>query len=323
MSLRSALAVPATVAALLLALPTAATAAPADRGYTITTPGVFPEGIAADRTHVYVTSKADGTVYRGELGAEQLQPFLPGGRDGRTTATGVESTGDRLLVAGAETGRLFLHDTRTGALVATYTVPDTGQAAFLNDIAVTRDGDAYITDSQRPVVYRIPAAELTGAPTGAPRTLQAAIALPADSQSPGFSMNGIVATPDGKALLLINMTSGALYRVDLGTGTTEQVALDVALVNGDGLELRGNTLYVARNADNLISTVRLSGDFRSGTVTDEATYEGADFPTTLALSRGRLLVVNSQFDTFFGGAPQTSPVFTISSVRPEELRSTR
>jgi hypothetical protein len=32
------------------------------------------------------------------------------------------------------------------------------------------------------------------------------------------------------------------------------------------------------------------------------------------LSRGRLLAVNSQFDTFLNGAPQTSPVFTVSGL---------
>jgi len=283
-------------------------------GYVIEGDQVFPEGVAADGRYVYATSKADGTVYRGSVRRSSLRPFLAGGQDGRTTATGIKSTGRRLLVAGAETGRFYVYEASGGALVATYTVPDPERATFLNDEVVAPTGDVYITDSFRPVIYRIPAAEVNAPPIGAHRTLQPAINLPAESYTEGFNANGIVATADGTALLVVYFTTGALYRVDLVTGVTRQVHLDRPLVNGDGLLLLGRTLYAVRNFDNLIVTVRLSGRATRGTTIAERTYPGADVPTTLALSRGRLLVVNSQFDTFFNGAPQTSPTFTISSL---------
>jgi hypothetical protein len=283
-------------------------------GYVIEGRQVFPEGVAADRRHVYATSKADGTVYRGLACGSSLQPFLAGGRDGRTTATGIKSTGRRVLVAGAETGRFYVYEARGGALVATYTVPDPEQATFLNDEVVSPTGDVYITDSFRPVIYRIPAAEVNAPPTGAVRTLRSAISLPADTYTEGFNANGIVATIGATALLVVYSNTGALYRVDLDTGVTQQVHLDRPLVNGDGLQLLGHTLYAARNFDNLVVTVRLSFDETRGTTLAERSYPGADVPTTLALSRGRLLAVNSQFDTLFNGAPQTSQAFTISSL---------
>ena len=314
------------VTAAVLLVPTGAGAAVAtdhdsvpkdrDRSYVIEGEQVFPEGITTDRRYVYATSKADGTVYRGRLGSESLQPFLPAGQDGLTTATGIKSTGRHLLVAGAETGRFFVYGARDGQLVARYVVPNPGEPTFLNDVVVTRGGDVYITDSLRPAIYRIPAEELDTASSadGAERTLQTGATLPADSYTQGFNANGIVATPDGRALLVVYTNSGALYRVDLRTGTTAVAQLDRPLLNGDGLELRGHTLYVARNVDNLITTVRLSGDYTAGATIAERSYPGADVPTTLALSRGRLLVVNSQFDTLFFGAPQTSETFTISSI---------
>lgn len=301
----------------------AAAAAPAAAGpgpgratgtYVIDGERVFPEGVAADGRYVYATSKADGTVYRGAAGGTTLEPFLAGGQDGRTTATGIKSTGRRLLVAGAETGRFFVHDARDGALVAAYRVPDPERPTFLNDEVVAPNGDVYVTDSVRPVVYRIPAAEVRGPAVDAVRTLQPAITFPAGTYAEGFNANGIVATPDGRALLVVFSNTGALYRVDLATGTAEPVQLDRPLVNGDGLLLRGQTLYAARNFDNLIATVRLSDDWSSGTTVAERSYPGADVPTTLAFSRGRLLAVNSQFDTFFAGAPLTSPTFTVSSL---------
>jgi streptogramin lyase len=282
------------------------------RSYVIAGEKVFPEGIAVDRRFVYATSKADGIVYRGRVGGSTLRPFLPGGGEGRTTATGIKSTGQRLLIAGAETGRFYIYDAASAAHVATYTVPDPDQPSFLNDVVVAANGDAYITDSMRPVIYRIPAVEVSAQSAGVTRTLQPAIALAGYTK--GFNANGIVASPDGKVLLVVYSNSGALYRVDLATGTTRRVELDRPLTNGDGLQLLGHTLYAARNFDNLIVSIRLSGDYTSGTVTAERTYPGADVPTTLALSRGRLLAVNSQFDTFFNGTPQTSPTFTISAL---------
>lgn len=285
-----------------------------DRGYVIDGRDVFPEGIAADRRFVYVTSKADGTVYRGAVDGTRLQPFLRGGDDGRTTATGIASAGGRLLVAGAETGRLFVHDARTGDLVVAYTVPDPERASFVNDVVVAPDGDAYVTDSQRPVVYRIPAEEWAGQPTADARTLEPAIQLPPETYGEGFNANGITATRDGRALIVVYSNSGALYRVDLGSGAVTEVALDRPLVNGDGLVLRGRTLYAARNFDNLVVRLWLSSDGTRATTVAERTYPGADVPTTLAVSRGRLLAVNSQFDTFFSGAPLTSETFTVSSL---------
>jgi hypothetical protein len=304
----------------------ATAAAPSSAGlghdgcYVIEGRQVFPEGVAADDRYVYATSKADGTIYRGLARGSSLQPFLRGGHDGRITATGIKSTGRRLLVAGAETGRFYVYQASSGTLVATYTVADPGRATFLNDEAVAPSGDVYITDSSRPVIYRIPAAEVNAAPSRAQRILQPAIYLPTDTYTDGVNANGIVATPDGKALLVVYSNSGALYRVDLATGRTRQVHLDRPLLNGDGLLLLGHTLYAARNYDNLIVTVKLSPDQTRGITLTERSYPGADVPTTLAVSRGRLLAVNSQFDTLFNGAPQTSPTFTISSL---QLHSSR
>ncbi len=281
-------------------------------GYVIDGQKVFPEGVATDGRYVYATSYADGTVYRGRVSGSTLEPFLASGQDGRTTATGIKSTGRRLLITGGNTGRFYIYDARSGALVATYSVPRPDQPTFLNDEVVTPNGDVYITDSVRPVIYRIPATDVNARPTGASRTLDPVATLP--GYTTGFNANGIVATPGGKALLVVYTNTGALYRVDLASGSSQQVELDHPLVNGDGLLLLGNTLYAARNFDNLIATVKLSEHDTHGTTIAERSYPGADVPTTLALSRGRLLAINSQFDTFINGAPQTSPTFTISNL---------
>ncbi|MFJ3697294.1 SMP-30/gluconolactonase/LRE family protein [Streptomyces sp. NPDC090052] len=313
---RMLLALTAT-SATLAALTLPATAAPAHNregnGHTITVNGsrAFPESVAADRHYVYTASIADGTVYRGRPGAKTLDPFLPGGQDSRTQATGIKTAGNRLLVAGAFTGRFFVY-TNTGKLVSSYTVPDTGGSTLVNDETVTPDGDVYITDSFRAVVYRIPAAEVKAPATGAHRTLEVAYRLPdyVDGQSNG---NGIVTTPDGKSLIIGYWYSGALYRLTLATGEIRKITAP-ALASADGIARQGNTLYVARSVNNEVDAVRLSGDTTRAAVVSARTYPGADTTTGVAVSQDQLLVSNSQMDTFLYGDPLTSPVFTLESL---------
>ncbi|RSO05678.1 hypothetical protein DMH18_30935 [Streptomyces sp. WAC 06783] len=308
--------VTATSAALAsLALPAAATPSHSHRDgtYAIKIDGdrAFPESVTADRHHVYTASIADGTVYRGRPGSRTLQPFLRGGQDGRTQAAGVKTTRNRLLVAGAFTGRFFVY-TKTGRLVASYAVPDTGRPTLVNDAAITPGGDVYVTDSLRAVVYRIPAAEVNSPATAAHKTLQVAYHLP-DYVAGQSNGNGIVTTPDGKSLIIGYWYSGALYRLTLATGEIRKIAAP-ALPSADGITRQGNTLYIARSVNNEVDTVRLSGDATRATVISTRTYPGADTTTGVAVSGNRLLVTNSQMDTYLYGDPQTSPDFTIESL---------
>ena len=163
--------------ALLLIAPTSAVAKDGDRGgghgggrglpttYLLDPVGpaadrIFPEGIAAEGKTFYVSSTADGTIYRGELDEPVATPFLPGGEDGRTEAVGMKIDDHTLFIAGGSTGRVFAYDVRTRELTGSWLVdpaPSTTNPTFLNDLIGTRTGDVYVTDSRRPVLYRIDA----------------------------------------------------------------------------------------------------------------------------------------------------------------------
>jgi sugar lactone lactonase YvrE len=282
-----------------------------DQAITLDGGDAFPESVAADGRFVYAGSIGDGAVYRGRPGAATLEPFLPAGQDGRTQATGIKIAGNRLLVAGAFTGRFFVYST-AGKLVAAYAVPDTGEQTLVNDAAVAPDGDVYITDSFRAVVYRIPAAEVAGPATGAHRTLRVAYRLP-DYVAGQSNGNGIVTAPDGRSLIIGYWYSGALYRLDLATGAVRRIDAP-PLPSADGIVRRGNTLYVARSVNNEVTELRLSAGSTRAAVVSERTFPGADTTTGVAVSRGRLLVTNSQMDTYLYGDPLTSPVFTVESL---------
>ena len=270
---------------------------------------VFPEGITVEDGFFYVSSTTDGAVYRGSLRGETAEVFLPGGEDGRTTARGLAATEDLLLVAGGPNGTLFVYDRESGRFLGSFSAPDLeGQpAAFLNDVRVAPDGDAYATDSARDLVYRVPA-DVLGVASGQLEVFSAGSVGDPRGQ---FNANGIAVTPDGEYLVVVQSDTGRLFRISTDDGSVREVDLGEARVrNGDGIVLQGRTLHVVQNATATVAEVRLSGRLTEGRVVDTVTDPSFAFPTTAALAGGRLLVVNSQFTRRADPGP-----FTVSSLQ--------
>jgi sugar lactone lactonase YvrE len=253
--------------------------------------GFQPEGIATGRgTSFYVGSLADGAIYRGDVRTGQGD-VLVSGTDG-AVAVGTEvDRRNRLFVAGGPTGAGRVYDAATGALLADYTLTTPG-SGFVNDVTVTRDA-AYFTDSFNPRLYVVP--------IGPDGSLGAATAIPLTGDlvfQPGFNANGIAASPDGRTLLVVQSNTGRLYAVDARSGVATEVDLGGAsLTNGDGLLLRGRTLYVVRNQLDEVAVVRLGPAYRSGTLVDTLTDPDFQVPTTVAAFGSRLYAVNARFGT--------------------------
>lgn len=280
---------------------------------TAADPDVFPEGVATHRQHFYVGSTADGTIYRGRLVGKVARPFLLGNAD-RSMAVGLKVDRGRLFVAGGMTGKVFIYDLRSKSLVGSFVVPNPGAPTFVNDLTVAADGSVYVTDSFRPTLYRIGPGDYRNS---SPQTLAVfrdftGTVLP---QLPGFNLNGVVATPDGKFLILASSAAEKLYRVRLRDKQVIEIALPHTPVAGDGLVLLGRRLYVVERQDELgfLVKIRLDSQVSSGHLISRTTYPSFDDPTTAAFARGRLLVVNSQFGAQAPGA--TPGPFTVSRVR--------
>ncbi|MCB5181107.1 SMP-30/gluconolactonase/LRE family protein [Streptomyces antimicrobicus] len=313
----TALAVTALAAGTLAA---AAPAGAATQGGRVATafvlPGakVYPEGIAQDaRTgDVYVGSYADGTVYRARPGRATAEVFLPAGTDGRDTANGlrVDAHG-RLWVTDSTTG-VAVYDPRSRTRLAHFEVP--GSAPFfVNDLTITPDGTAYLTDSLRGTIHRVTPAQLAQG-SGA---LEPAYTLPV---APGaIGLNGIVSDPAGRWLLAVDMTAGVLHRVDLRTGARSEVTLHGGdLKHADGLHLSPDgTLRVAHNTTNTLTRWRLTDDATHAHLTRTLTDPNLQIPTTLTHTRGRTLVVRSQFDKGGPMTPSTGTptTFTVATIR--------
>ncbi len=275
--------------------------------YVLPGDNVFPEGIAAGSGGAfYVGSTTTGTIYRGTVGSPTIEPFLPGGTDGRTDVRGLKVDGrGRLFLAGGGTGQIFVYDGATKGLLAKFATGLT--PSFVNDVTIAPNGDAYFTDSNSPAIYRI-AADVT-APGAFSRWSDLAGTPIVYGQ--GFNLNGIAASDDGKYLVTVQSNTGKLFRVDLATKAIAEIALGGQTVPaGDGLLLSGQTLWVMRNAAATLVTLQLAPDFGSATIVATTTDPDLAFPTTFARVGDRLLVVNSQLDKRTAGQPPVLP-FTI------------
>ncbi len=283
------------------AAPTSSAPAASQVGTAFTLPGdrVYPEGIALDeRTgDRYVGSFADGTIYRATADAAAAEVFLPAGADGRKTANGLHVDGQgRLWVIDSSAG-VDVYDLANRALVARFDVPNPAEPHFVNDLAITADGTAYLTDSQRDVVYRVTPDQVR---PGARAELDPRFDLRGVVPPHGvdaYTLNGIVAGPGETYLLVVDTTNGLLYRIELGDGHPSVVRLTGGdMRHGDGLALDGSTLRVVQNTDNVVSRWTIADDGTAATRDAAVTDPALELPTTLVHTSDRSLVVASQFD---------------------------
>jgi superoxide dismutase, Cu-Zn family len=259
-------------------------------GFELPGEAVFPESIGVDAVtgDGYVGSLADGTLYRLTRDG-QVEVWSAGWHGGRGSVAGVKvDARGRLWAAGGNDGALWVYDVASRGLLARMTT-GTGPS-LVNDIAFGGRGEAYVTDSLLPAVLRA---------DGDPLTLERWVDLAAAGVPwpPGLNLNGVVLSPDGRHLVACQTNLGRFWRVELGTGKVDEVALDGGpLEHCDGLAISGETLYIAVNARNLIAVATLTEDGAEGRVHTIVRSEAFAFPTAVAVSGDCLLVVNGQLD---------------------------
>lgn len=278
----------------------------------------YPESIAADARSgaIYVSSFLDGAVYRATPGTQQAEVFLPAGTDGRQTANGVKVDAAGRLWVIDHTHGVAVYDTGTRALIARFDVREA--QPFVNDLAITADGTVYLTDSVRPVIYRITPQQFDDAVAHGGRADLSAFsdlgsAKDAAAQNP-MTLNGLVADPAGRYLLAVDMPNGALYRV-APNGQTSEVSLHGGtMVDGDGLELRGDTLWVVHNKSDAISRWRITDDGANAELQQRVTDPALDIPTSIVHVGDHALVSISQFDKNGPYGAGTPGPFTVAAV---------
>jgi sugar lactone lactonase YvrE len=254
--------------------------------------GFQPEGIAIGRRPIaYVGSLANGDIYAADLrtGTGKIISAGPG-----TPSVGLKvDRRSRLFVSGGPSGSGRVVSIGSGDILATYQFTD--KPSFVNDVVLTRSA-AWFTDSQQAQLYKVPLGRHGKLPDQSKVTT---LPLTGDwHQVPDqFNANGIAVTPDRRALLVVQTNTGLLFRVNPRTGVATQVDLGGTLVtNGDGLLVRGRTLYVVRNQDNQVVVFRLNRSGRRGVQVDTLTSPDFDVPTTIAAFGHSLYLPSARFN---------------------------
>lgn len=248
--------------------------------------GLHPEGIAYDTgsDSLFVTGAGTGEILRIDRSSGEVTVFVePSGVP--FSVLGLEVADGQLWVAGAMTGEVRAYSLEDGSEVFT---ASTGEGGLLNDLTVSSTGDVYVTDSNRPILYRVSAGsseieewlDFTGT---------------VFEYIDDVNANGIVLTEDEDHLIIAQLATGQLWLVDVASQDVQEIDAGETFPGADGLVLDGNTLYVIQNSANQVAVVELADDFMTGSVSD--TYTSPDFmmPATAVLVDGELIITNTQF----------------------------
>ena len=281
------------LAALLAAagLGAAAHAAP-PAPITIDDTGVFPESMTATAYgDLIIGSSAKGGIYRAKAGQPKAELWIDPKTSGVSALLGVFADDrSRTLYACSVAlcappdkadalSALRLFDLQSGAAKAAYPMPG-GAKALCNDIAVARDGSAYVTDTLGGQVLVL---------------RKGAAALRAWIKDPRLAfVDGIAVGGDG-AVYVNTVTTGHMYRIPIGPGDVagEIVELQpsVKLGGPDGLRSLGGMRFLqAENQVGRVSVVTVSGT----TATVTALEEGEPGVTSAAMARGQVWAINAK-----------------------------
>lgn len=267
----------------------------------------YPEGVTVDPASgaIYTNSANTGVIFRidPETGAVARVADPLGLGDSPPTrpvsvALGLKADGQgRLWVAGARTGSMHVVDIATGRRLARFTTP--AGPWLINDVALTSDA-AYFTDTLRPVLWRIARDSVADAVLEPWLSFEGTVLEYGEEPN----LNGIVATPDGRYLIVVLMKTGRLFRID--TRTREIAAIDAgasALDGGDGLALIAQRLFLVRQSAGEVVALDLSPDLLTAVEGKRIKPGELAWPATVAVRGDQLIVANSQLNRRGSGDP--------------------
>jgi sugar lactone lactonase YvrE len=222
---------------------------------------VAPENLTSSKDGtVYFGSTAKGTIYRAAPGAARAEPWILASTTGLTRTLGVlaDDKANTLWVCqnatdgrdGAPvTGQAALRsfDLKSGAAKGTYSFPP--NAGICNDIAVSADGAAYVSESFRGRIHRL-------------RPGAAALEVWVTDQQLDV-IDGLAFLADG-ALYANNFTSGKLYRVpvnaDGSPGAVVPIETSLPFVRPDGLRTAGPRTLIQAEGQGRLAELTINGN---------------------------------------------------------------
>lgn len=214
----------------------------------------FPEGIEYDAAgeRFLLSSLVEGTVFA-VADDGTLTPFIEDEDVLASVGLEIDEALNRLLVVAADATVSLESETMGAALLGIYDL-ETGERLhlvdlanlapdvkhFANDVAVDDNGNAYITDSLAPLIYKV-------TPEG-----EASIFLEDDRLLiDGFGGNGIVYHPDG--YLLVGISGVEVYKVPLDNPTDWTIVNTDEVISADGMLLHPNGDLIVVNQGSIVA----------------------------------------------------------------------
>lgn len=248
---------------------------------------LFPEGVVYDpfNQRFYVSS-----ITRGDIGIVNAHgnytPFITDEALTATTGLEVDKSRKRLLVSNSP-GQLGIYNLYSGTRLHLVDLAALlpGTPIFVNDVAVDKDGNAYVTNSFSPIIYKV---DWQG--DASVFFQNADFALPPGS----FGFNGI--EYDNRGFLLVNFSArNQVVKIPVKNSNEYSiVTLNTALDGPDGLLLSkdGKQLIVVNNAggaEGKVLSFTSNDEWKSGQL-NSSFNTGMVFPTT-ATSNGKHVYV--------------------------------
>ncbi len=264
--------------------------------------GFCPESITLGTgSKIYVSSMADGCIWCADLRTGKGMLLVPPAAGGQ--ATGLEFERGRIWAACGAMGGAAVYRESTGECLATY---DFG-GGFADGVAATRKA-VFFTDAERPCIFCVELGR-NGALPGQSGVRE--LRLPGGLGEAGARNTGIVAAWDGK-LIIVQAEANRLYCYDPKAGMAARISTGGASVSdGDGLLLKGRTLYVVRNRGNVIAKFRLNESLTRATPIDLIRDRDLDGPSDVVAFGSSLYAVNARVSV----APTPSTRYSVVRVR--------
>jgi sugar lactone lactonase YvrE len=300
--------------------------------------GAPPEGFTIGKGTTAYNGSIDGSIYKVNLRTGEGEIFVEAEpdwdlfdetdeNDCYKLGMRVDKRSNYLFVAGCAIGNVYVFDADSGEELMQYQLT-LEYESVINDIAITQKA-AYFTDFSSPAIFSLPLSKNGSIPENSDAATR--IPLTGDFENGenvyGAFANGIVATPDGKTLIVGNSGSSKLFRVDPTTGHADEIIIDPPL-NGlvqtgvdeegnpildgaflDALVMRDGVLYVLGSGfntpeDDGVFVVVLADDLLTGTNMGTITDPETDFLASGALHGDSLYLNNARYFNFPGCLPE-------------------
>ena len=165
---------------------------------------------------------------------------------------------------------------------------------FCNDIALDKAGNAYISDSFSPIIYKVD-------------TNNRASILLMDKRftGDGFNLNGLVVKDD--YLIVAKYNEGLLFKVPLNDpGKFSQIKIDQTLSGADGLlwAADGSLIVIANTSTNKVFKLSSNDNWASAKII-KSSDTGQVFPTTGVLRSGDVHVLHAMLHVLFNPETKT------------------